>query len=334
MQKDNYFTTNSSHRYLFDDQEESSEYVSAARAALDTLAPFFTKTSHGRELKNALQLSAKDFDEEKYLQAACETSVTASLAAAYPNGYFYEYKVNGQNKKDCDCSFLIKKYRVNVEIKCFNFRKNKEIAESPEFKISTWGDSPDAHEKVKELRVLLGPDFFIEMNHGAQNVKDYLIGAHEKFGDAIRIDELNVLVICANDASNMQDVFSYLLGAEGLLTGNGKLTYDQYKNVDVVVVSNLYHRHDNYWSKIHLSKNWALSEAFNLCLPTYWCSHEKQNIYKLFLEYFPNNTEEFNDYCLSGAEDSPVQKLAQGVPPVLKYVNKVLSPAERYYFEP
>jgi hypothetical protein len=334
MKKDDPFVTNANHKYLHNDQHNSKEYISAANSAIETLRPFFLKPKHWNELEKALQLQSIKFEEEQYLRAACETTVTASLAADYPDGYIYEYEANPQNDTDCDCSFLINEHRVNIEVKCFNFTKDKEISSKPGFKFSTWGDSPETHEKLKEVSLLLNSIEFpiTEANHSAQNVRDFLVGTHRKFGDVINTHELNVLVICASDASKMQDVFSYMLGAKGLLTGKGKLTYDQFKNIDVIVVSNLYHRHDNFWKKSHITNHWSLREAFNLCIPTYWCSSEKQKIYKLFLDFFPNNTEEFREYCASSAGNSIIQKLPTGTQPILKYVNEVLTPAGRFYF--
>lgn len=37
-----------------------------------------------------------------------------------------------------------------------------------------------------------------------------------------------------------------------------------YDNVDVVVLSNIYHRHKNFWEKDKIFDHWNFSSAFNL----------------------------------------------------------------------
>lgn len=332
MKKDDIFVTNSSHQYLFGIRGESNEYISAAKIAIETLAPFLTRQQL-KKLKSDFQFYTSSFDEEKYLQAACETVVTASLAAMFPAGYCYEPKVNGVNNENCECSFVIDGCQFNVEVKCINFKEQKSIDAAGQLKISNPDNSVESRNKVAEIVDILGADFVRVNDYMGYKLRDYLVSSNGKFGDRLCLETLNVLVVCAGGTQNIQDLSGYLFGKSGLFTEGSFHPVHEYKNVDVLVISNLYHRHCEYWEHIHLTGLWSLEKAFNLCIPVPWVNQGKRHTFEIFIDNFPNLNNEYEEFCMR--YDGGITRLiAPHIFPINRFVSDVLLPEGRFYFEP
>ncbi|QFU23820.1 hypothetical protein FM038_017695 [Shewanella eurypsychrophilus] len=106
------FCHNLENKYLNVTSDSQSDYRTYAKIVFDIISRHATPTQV-RKLSSDLQLSGNTFDEQKYIQAACEASVAASIAVAYPETFKYEPKINPP--ADVDCSFEANGYRFNVE---------------------------------------------------------------------------------------------------------------------------------------------------------------------------------------------------------------------------
>src|SRR5690606_1130509 len=99
---------NENNKYLYG--KENTDYAVNLMLSLNSMAPYLSG-SQLKKLKSDLQIENSEFDEPKYLQAACETTVCASIAKLYPSTFHYEHKVNPP--KDVDCAFSFENFKFN-----------------------------------------------------------------------------------------------------------------------------------------------------------------------------------------------------------------------------
>ena len=292
--------TNQKNKYLFTDSE--STYLSQISDILDCLEPHLTQKQKKSLLKD-LQIEGSTFDEAKYLQSACETSIAAYLASVYSDTFVYEPKVNPP--KDVDCGFELNGKTFNIEVKCPDFSKKNEIDNSNTFKIGSLGRLDDFDEVVSKLQDAFDPAKnssadpdkpLVIQQHMDNKLKDYLVSAHGKFKDSAGPNELNVLAVSCTDWTDMQKWFSYMYAPQGLFTRESFHPTKEYKNVDVVVLTNLYHRHHDYPSKDKLENHWDFSKAFNLVFSNPMRREIKKEIIFDFTDAIPNHSKQLMNY--------------------------------------
>lgn len=282
-------------------RKELSKYTDDLLRCIDTLDPYLTKKQMTCLLKD-LQLVGCGFDEAKYIQAACETCVTASLAESYGEHFKYEAKINPP--KNVDCVFSNEGATFNVEIKCPDYSKKNTIDENEYFSLGSFGrlsnfddtfqmlceifNSPEAQEE--------GAKPLVQQHHMDNKLKDYLLSAQGKFNETQNDNELNILLICCSDAMDLQKWFHYMYGVKGLLSNDSFINPLYYNRVDVVVLTNLYHRHHEYWLKSKISEHWCLSESFNLIFSNPYRRAEKYHTIMKLVKSIPNHSKELNEY--------------------------------------
>lgn len=320
---------NQENRYLLPDMD--SNYFSGLSEALHSLDPYLANKQMKNLLKD-LQVDGLVFDEAKYLQAACETSIAAYLAKTYGDSFVYEPKINPP--KDVDCGFKLNGKTYNIEVKCPDFSKKNEIDNSNSFKIGAFGRLIDFEDVVSNLKDVFDPETnpaaepdkpLVTQQHMDNKLKDYLVSAHGKFKESTGPDELNVLVVCCADWTDMQKWFFYMYGQQGLFTNESFYPFEEYKNVDVVMLTNLYHRHHDYRNKDKLENHWDFSKSFNLIFSNPLRREDKKEIILEFVDAVPNHSKQLMSYKVTNGLDE------MRIP---RYVCEELLGKGLYYFQP
>lgn len=320
---------NRENRYLLSSQDDG--YFAGLSLALGYLEPYLTRKQKSSLLKD-LQIDGLVFDEARYLQVACETSIAAYLAKIYGNSFVYEPKV--QPPKDVDCGFKYNGRVFNIEIKCADFSKKNEIDKSNSFKIGFLGRLVDCDEAFSKLESLFDPKInpaaepdkpLVKQQHMDNKLKDYLVSAHKKFKESTGPNELNVLAVCCADWTDMQKWFFYMYGHQGLFTNESFYPFEEYKNVDVVMLTNLYHRHHDYWDKNKINSHWDFSKSFNLIFSNPLRREDKKEAIWEFVDAVPNHSKQLMSYKVKNGLDE------MRIP---HYVCEELLEKGLYYFQP
>jgi len=299
--------TNIHNKYLFGNKCDL--YCKDLSEILASLEPFLSKKQKN-SLDKDLQFSGSKFDEAKYLQAACETSIASYLSSNYSDGFVYEPKINPP--KDVDCGFSLGGKTYNIEVKCPDYSKKNEIDSANAFKIGAFGRLVDFDEIVTKMQGVFDPETnpavepdkpLIIQQHMDNKLKDYLLSAHSKFNDSTSSSELNVLAVCCSDPMDMQKWFFYMYGYQGLFTNDSFHPKDEYKNVDVVMLTNLYHRHNEYWDKDKIKGHWDFSKSFNLIYSNPLRSHDKVDIIWSLVDAIPNHSRALMNFKVANGLD-------------------------------
>ncbi|NQD81038.1 hypothetical protein HP436_12725 [Pseudomonas sp. CrR14] len=196
----------------------TKEYATGLVTALNYLAPHLSPSERENLCFKKLGLKDDKINEVTYMQSAVELTVCAHFARFFLDGFVYEEKVNPP--KDVDCSVRVGGYKYNIEVKCADYSKKHAIDESPGFKIGALGRMLDFDGVATNLKDLFfsGGHVLVRQRHMDNNLKDFLVSAHEKFSPQNQNTELNVLVVGCDDPMDMQKWHSYLYGVQGLFT--------------------------------------------------------------------------------------------------------------------
>ena len=258
---------------------------------------------------NKLQLGLQQFEEKQFIQIACETTVTSYFARKYPTTFLYETRAKVTTKKDVDCSYTDGAYKYFIEVKCPDFKEKERISAQDGFKISAAGRIPNFGDSFADLSGMLAegqknigetPKAVLRQKNMDNNLKDFLVSAHEKFNDASKDDEVNVLVVGCGDASDMQAWHSYMYSNQGLFTKDSFCKHNKYENVDMVVLTNLYHRHNQFFEKQNLNGIWFLENACNFVFFNPYRKSLKKSAMMHFIETFTHYTDDFINYDVPG----------------------------------
>ena len=321
--------TNKENKYLFG--KENSPYHKGFMDALSSLDSALTNKQK-RSLYNALQFSGKKFDEVRYLQAVGETVIASYLSSHFPETFVYEPKLN--SPKDVDCGFSKNGKTYNIEVKCPDFSIANNIDTANAFKISSFGRLVNYNEIVGKIQEAFNPKMnpavepnkpLIKQQHMDNKLKDYLLSAHSKFKDTTDHDELNVLAICGAHWMDIQKWVFYMYGFQGLFTKDSFHPIDEYKNIDVVLLTNLYHRHHEYWNKDKIEHHWDFSKSFNLIFSNPLRQQNKDEIIWSFVDSIPNHSRQLMNFKVTNGLD------AMRIP---HFVVEELIAKGLYYFQP
>lgn len=304
-------------------------YLAGLLEAVNDLAVHLSIEERRALCFEKLRLEDADVDEQAYIQAAVELTVCAHYSKFFPQDFIYEEKVNPP--KDVDCTLRVGEYKYNVEVKCANFTKKQCIDDGGGFKIGSLGRLDDFDELVSGLEVLFaeGGHTLSRQRHMDNNLKDFLISAHEKFSPCSAEKELNVLMVACDDAMDMQKWHSYMYGVRGLFTVDSYVNPEEFSRVDLVVITNLYHRHKSPESKNKLVSHWRLSEAFCILCENP-ASLKPEETFLEFSKTVRHYNNELQAHTMEG--DAPDFILKGLVIP--DYVVNVLQKEGAYYFQP
>ena len=246
-------------------------YRDGLHTPLLKIFPFLNERKKTDLLHNKLMLEKADATESKYIQSACELTICSWFAAvAVQAGGKYEYEPVIARPKDVDCAIFYDGHKFNIEVKCADYQKQKDIVADSELVVHGLGRLDDYGEFVSRLQGLFGKatdqPVLRPAHHMDCKLKDYLISAQGKFGTKVLPGELNILFVCVDDQMDMTKWISYLNGPRGLFASDSFEPHQSYDNVDLVVFSNLYHRHSNVEAKDKISEHWNLGRAFNFAV--------------------------------------------------------------------
>jgi len=155
------------------------------------------------------------------------------------------------------------------------------------------------------------PKEVVKQKNMDNNLKDFIVSAHRKFPQNSSDREMNALVVCCGNPQDIQSWFCNLYAHEGLFTSTSFHNQSDYNRVDLVVLSNLYHRHHKFYEKTNISGHWLLEGAFNLICSNPFRTLNKEDAIKHFIELLPNYSNDLMRYDVPG--DAP-----QNVKDVLK----------------
>ncbi len=198
-----------------------------------------------------------NFDLDVYLQSAVELSVQNHIKR---NAQVENFEINKRVNppKDIDAYYEIKATQVSLEVKCPVDPKSSKDS----YKVTMPGRVPDHEGVFNNLKGLFNNAVqSLELTKNQDNkLKDYLVGAHEKFSPNSNVDNLNILFVACNNPSSIQDWYFYLDGGEGLFTSQPFYPSKEYKLVDIVILSNLKYCH----TEAREAFDWTLQNVFLL----------------------------------------------------------------------
>jgi hypothetical protein len=217
-----------------------ADYIDGfAKAALST---------YGEEVLDQLQQKFfipddTQFTEKAYLEGASELTVASYVLGRGVSDFDTEKKVNPANSKNVDVYYRIGSTRVCLDVKCLF---EEPLVSSPPYRVLPAGHTPGGLERVREFVNMANtqfPDRFQEGKNREMRLKDALEDANKKFRQNPEMDELNLLFLAFGDFTRMSEWHGNLMGAGGFFTGNSFHPPGTYRNVDIVIVSNLKYRH-------------------------------------------------------------------------------------------
>jgi len=299
--------------YLSLAQANSHNYLTDFVPVYDTyLAKFPTDTPAW--LKDKMLLNTHTFQEKQFIQYACEATIVKYFADRYNTNLAIEKKINPNNQKDVDLVFSVDEFTFNIEIKCSDFAQKEKIDAKPSLKIQTIGRLDGLDETMKELapvfaqladKMNLAGGFELAKNMD-NNLKDFLKSANEKFNPNATDKELNVLSVSCNDAEDMQLWYYYMFKDKGLFKADSFCPHSDYENVDVVLLNNLYFKHNKYNTK-NLTNSWDLGNAFSVVFINPFSKLKKNDAITKFLTLFPNYNNEFRAFKMEGPAEESVK---------------------------
>jgi len=240
-------------------QISSGDYRDGFISAFQSVYGHLSDRDARAVLKRKFLLSTDSvFLEDKYLQGASELTVTNHIKGQKIKGFESDKSVNPLNKKDVDAFCVINQIRVSTEVKCAS---ESNESDDDTLIIRTDGRIPD-HTKIYEgLRKEIEsgqPGTTLKLGKNNDNkFKTFLVEANNKFNPASSVDDLNVLLVACEDHGDMNEWYRYLYGRAGLFTGNPFCPPDDFRNVDVAILSNLKYRHKSVQS----ASDWSLENT-------------------------------------------------------------------------
>ena len=282
------------------------EYRQGLETAIYYLARHISNKEMNSLIFDKLQLSNPQAQEESYIQAAAELTVCAYFAWRFPESFIYEKQLNPP--KNVECAFEIEGISINVEVKCANYSKQHAIKSSSDFQMSAIGRLNGYDEICESLSSIFSssstPAILKRTQHMDNKLKDYLLSGHGKFSPFPNDKELNVLIVCCDSAFDMQQWFGYLYANRGLFTDSSFVQPASYANVDLVMLTNLYHRHYRPHEKEKIKMHWALDRAFNFLCPNPKSGKPSKN-FEVFSCGMPHLTNQVRAHLDTMQGDAP-----------------------------
>ena len=266
----------------------------------ESVMAMFKRKKMRTALLNKLQLSC-NYNRATYCQGVSE--VMLWLYFANQNITFEtEKKVAEANQRDVDLHIQEGRFLYNIEIKSptVQFRSPNALHLHVPFRTIPKDESEKAINAFKQefgepLLSMEGAMFTnIQVDKINDNkLVDYLKSAREKFPELSPI-HCNALFI-AVQTTDISDYFGYLVnGYTGIFSGREPIMQqDDYRNVDVVVLSNLV---DGHLNPEKISDPWNLNKYFNLMILNQANAMSSTAAQERLLSLVPNSTLEFEGY--------------------------------------
>lgn len=295
--------------YLVKSRSLTHNYFKEFLEAAAILKPLMTDKEFEFWLTEKMLSKNQTFIEKTFIQYAVETSVVRFFGEKFPIDFKVEVKINPTNDKDVDCQFMDSGYKFNVEAKCSDFVSKEKIENKDGFKVSTIGRLPDrGDEAVEVISSALDEGLakkgeplkpHLRSKNMDNNLMEFLMLAHDKYNPTPNENEVNILIVGCDDDRDMQNWINYLWAPEGLFTAQSFADKTKYKNVDMVVLTNQYFKHNKYFDK-RVVNCWSIEKCFNLISSNPHRHLHKEAAMKHFIKIFPNYSEELAKYVVPG----------------------------------
>ena len=295
--------------YLVRARAESSHYFNEFIIAAQIMKNVMTNDEFENWCAEKMLLKQQTFAEKAFIQYAVETSAARYFAEKHNENFKVEAKINPTNNKDVDIQFTNRGCTYNVEVKCSDFVSKEETENKYGFKFGTIGRLPDrGDEAIKAISSALDEGLtqkgeslkpFLTSKKMDNNLKDFLESAHNKFNPSPNESEVNILLVGCDDKNDIQNWHNYLFAGQGLFTNDSFADKGKYNNVDLVVFTNLYFKHNKYFDK-KVRNSWTLENSFNLVFSNPFRQLQKQKAIKNFLDFFPHFTWDLHHYSDPG----------------------------------
>lgn len=275
-------------------------YRDAIKPVLEILFRYIDDNKKADIIYNKLMLENNKAEEKYYIQAACEVTVCAWFAyIAMKTNEKYEYEFVVSAPKDVDCAIWDNENQFNIEVKCADYSRHKKIVANSDLIMHGLGRLTDYKSSVSNLQNIFStgsePAILGESHHMDCKMKDFLLSAQDKFGVSLVQNHLNVLFVCVDCQMDMMKWISYLNGPQGLFTEDSFEPRENYDNVDVVVFTNLYHRHYKTEQKDKISDHWNLARSFNFLIKNPR-STKQDNLIDIFCKKIPLENYDFQEF--------------------------------------
>ncbi|MFZ2450317.1 MAG: hypothetical protein WAW36_07355 [Methylovulum miyakonense] len=283
-------------------------YIDGLDDILNKLSKKISKNKLKELIDKKLQIGLKKFDESQYVQAACELTVMSEFLDKDYIEFRYENKVTPP--KDVDFTVVIDKCNYNIEVKCPVY--NPENGGDDKILCLFTNRAPTLEikdEMIEPIRSQLEKHgkTVVEGKNNDNKLKDFLESTHAKVENS-PLSDVNILVVCCDNALDMHIWRGYMFGFSGLFTENSFIDHSKFNKVDYVLLTNIYNRHKNFYENSVISNHWKLSSSFNLLYPNRYSIRNENIIGYLDLDkmnkIFPNHNRKFEDY-LSDKTDLP-----------------------------
>ncbi|MGC4035220.1 MAG: hypothetical protein QM764_04600 [Chitinophagaceae bacterium] len=285
-------------------------------------------------LPNKMLLNTLPFNTKQFIQFACEATIVKYFAEHYKTNLAIEKKINPANNMDVDLVFSENGFIFNIEIKCSDFKAKEAIDATNTLKIQPIGRLEGFNETLAELQELLKPvaeklnlDAIVAAKNMDNSLKDFLLGANNKFNPASTDKELNILSVSCNDAEDMQLWYYYMFKDKGLFTSASFHQTAEFENVDVVILNNLYYKHNEYFHK-RLLNSWDFGNCFNLIFINPFAKQKKKAAVNELLRICPNQNAGFNLWNMPGNAEEEVKDSRR----IADFIKSELEGNQKLYF--
>jgi hypothetical protein len=302
--------------YLVKAKASSHHYYSEFLETAALLKARMTEREFEFWFTEKMALKAQVFAEKTFIQYAVESAVVRFFGERFPTNFRIEAKINGVDEKDVDCQFVDNGFTFNVEVKCSDYVSKERIDNKDAYKFGMIGRFPDRGEEaiatisnaLDEGHTIKGEPLkeHVKSKNMDNNLMEFLQLAHGKFPSTTGENELNVLVVGCDDERDIQNWFYYLHLHQGLFTRESFANRATYANVDVVVFTNLYFKHNKFFDK-SVSGSWSLTNTFNLIFANPFRKADKQNAIMHFINILPNFSNQLQAYKIPGVLPTDVE---------------------------
>lgn len=235
-------------------KEASSAYMECLISSLEEIGKILKDENIEVLIKDKLQFE-KQYDRKELIQSLCEVTVGYYLVRNFPGSVSYEKNIDPSSGKDVDYQYMANGTTINLEVKCARYDASEKVHAKDGFFLGFWGRHPEYQEQYNSLNLALkeGQELssvekvralFLE-KHMDYNLFEFLKSTHEKVGGANAVDNYNVLVLGANNQQDLDQNLGYLLGHEGMFTPKSFSSVSEYANVDAILITNMYYKHNN-----------------------------------------------------------------------------------------
>ncbi|MFN3782271.1 MAG: hypothetical protein ACK4R6_00010 [Spirosomataceae bacterium] len=295
--------------YLVKSYTETHNYFNEFLDAAKILKPLLTDKEFEFWCTEKMLLKQQVFAEKTFIQYAVETSVVRFFGEKFPANFKVETKINPTNEKDVDCQITDNGFTFNIEVKCSDFVSKEKIDNKDGFKFGTIGRLLDRGEEAKKVVSSALDEGLTKKGEPLKphlssknmdnNLKEFLELTHEKVNPTPSENEVNVLVVGCGDDEDIQNWVNYLYASEGLFTKESFADNTLYNNVDLVVLTNQYFKHNRFFDK-RVIDSWSIEKGFSLIFCNPFRRLDKGDAIKHFISICPNFSDEITKYVVPG----------------------------------